>query len=155
MCLPYLIDELQVAYENLRTTQEQLHSAEKLASIGQLAAGIAHEINNPLGTIMLYASLVKKQAEKAQQEVQLTDDLGTIINEATRCKNIVANLLNFARQGKLNLQKFDLFDLIMMIIKKIKPLPAYAGVAIEMNHNAVDSSIEADKDQLEQVFLNC
>lgn len=154
MCLPYLIDELQVAYENLATTQEALHSAEKLASIGQLAAGIAHEINNPLGTIMLYASLIKKQVEKLEEGAQYDGDLKIIINEANRCKNIVANLLNFARQGKLTLQKFDLFDLIASIVKKIKLLPAMQGVLVEMHHAALDSTIEADKDQVEQVFLN-
>ena len=154
MCLPYMIDELQNAYENLRTTQEQLHSAEKLASIGQLAAGIAHEINNPLGTIMLYASLVKKQMEKVESNAQFDGDLKIIINEANRCKSIVANLLNFARQGKLTVQKFDLFDLITLIIKKIKPGTSMEGISIEMNHRAKNSVIEADKDQLEQVFLN-
>jgi signal transduction histidine kinase len=154
MCLPYLIDELQNAYETLRTTQEQLHSAEKLASIGQLAAGIAHEINNPLGTIMLYASLVKKQLEKLEAANGSSEDIGIIINEANRCKTIVANLLNFARQGKLSLQKFDLFELITKIVKRVKPLPVLAGVKLEMYLDAVDPVIEADPDQTEQVFLN-
>src|SRR5690554_235196 len=62
MCLPFVIDELRNAYEDLKDTQEQLKTAEKLASIGQLAAGIAHEINNPLGTIMLYSSMLKNKA---------------------------------------------------------------------------------------------
>ena len=141
MCLPYLIDELQVAYENLATTQEALHSAEKLASIGQLAAGIAHEINNPLGTIMLYASLIKKQVEKLEDGTQYDGDLKIIINEANRCKNIVANLLNFARQGKLTLLKFDLFDLITSIVKKTRLLPAMQGVMVEMHHEALDTTI--------------
>lgn len=154
MCLPFLIDELQNAYEDLRTTQEQLHSAEKLASIGQLAAGIAHEINNPLGTIMLYASLVQRQINKLQVAQSPAEDLQTIINEANRCKNIVANLLNFARQGKLNLSHFDIFDLLSHIVKKIKQHPVFAGVKVEMHHEANDSEIEADKDQLEQVFQN-
>lgn len=154
MCLPYLIDELQNAYETLRTTQEQLHSAEKLASIGQLAAGIAHEINNPLGTIMLYASLVRKQIEKLEAANPCSDDLGVILNEANRCKNIVANLLNFARQGKLSVQKFDLVELLTRIVKRVKPQPILAGVKIEMNLDALDPMLEADPDQLEQVFLN-
>lgn len=154
MCLPYLIDELQNAYESLRSTQEQLHSAEKLASIGQLAAGIAHEINNPLGTIMLYASLVKKQIEKLETVNGSSDDLAVIINEANRCKNIVANLLNFARQGKLSLQRFDIFELLSKIVKRVKPLPIFSGVKIEMNLDAIDPVVEADPDQTEQVFLN-
>jgi Signal transduction histidine kinase regulating C4-dicarboxylate transport system len=60
MCLPHLLDELKLAYDNLSNTEEQLRVAEKLASIGQLAAGVAHEINNPLGTILLYASMLKE-----------------------------------------------------------------------------------------------
>ncbi|MCK7522497.1 MAG: hypothetical protein MZV64_34865 [Ignavibacteriales bacterium] len=103
MCLPYLIDELKNAYDNLSDTQEQLRVAEKLASIGQLAAGVAHEINNPLGTILLYASMLKRDLEKVYNEDQKTEDLELIVEEANRCKNIVSNLLNFARQGKLNL----------------------------------------------------
>jgi signal transduction histidine kinase/iron only hydrogenase large subunit-like protein len=154
MCLPYLIDELQTAYENLREAQEQLSSAEKLASIGQLAAGIAHEINNPLGTIMLYASLVRKQLENVQLGNGSKEDLQIILNEANRCKTIVANLLNFARQGKLNLQEFDVFDLLTDLVKKVKPNTNFDGIKIEVNHDAKDTTIEADKDQLEQVFIN-
>lgn len=154
MCLPFLIDELQNAYEDLRTTQEQLHSAEKLASIGQLAAGIAHEINNPLGTIMLYASLVQRQLVKIEMPPSPAEDLQTIINEANRCKNIVANLLNFARQGKLSVQRFDIFDMLTQIVKKVKQHQVFAGIKVEMHHEANDSELEADKDQLEQVFQN-
>ncbi len=154
MCLPHVLDQIQVAYENLRTTQEQLHSAEKLASIGQLAAGIAHEINNPLGTIMLYAALIKKQIEKGKEGYLPINDLTTITNEANRCKNIVENLLNFARQGKLSLSKFDCFELITEIVRKLKPRQGFDGVEIEINQDANSLEITADKDQLEQVFSN-
>ena len=108
MCLPYVLDELKIAYDNLSDTEEQLRVAEKLASIGQLAAGVAHEINNPLGTILLYASMLKRDLEKIYNDDQRTEDLELIVEEANRCKNIVANLLNFARQGKLNLKEFDI-----------------------------------------------
>ncbi len=154
MCLPYLIDELQSAYESLHETEEQLHSAEKLASIGQLAAGIAHEINNPLGTIMLYTSLVKKAAEKIESGSVLGEDLSIILNEANRCKTIVSNLLNFARQGKLSVKNFDVFELLSHIVRKLKPQAVFTGIKIELNLDALDPVIEGDKDQLEQVFNN-
>lgn len=152
MCLPFLIDELENAYNTLRTTQEQLHSAEKLASIGQLAAGVAHEINNPLSTIMLYASLVKDDIKAIRQES--LDDLNLIINEANRCKNIVSNLLNFARQGKLNIEKFNLQNMIVDIIQKLNVRPDFRDIRKEINVDLQDFMVNGDKEQLEQVFSN-
>ncbi|NUN09574.1 MAG: GHKL domain-containing protein [Ignavibacteriaceae bacterium] len=152
MCLPFLIDELENAYNSLRTTQEQLHSAEKLASIGQLAAGVAHEINNPLSTIMLYASLVKDDIKEIKAES--SDDLSLIINEANRCKNIVSNLLNFARQGKLNIDKFNLQNIIVDIIQKLNVRPEFKQIRKEFIVDLEDFIVSGDKEQLEQVFSN-
>lgn len=154
MCLPFLIDKLELAYKELKETQEQLHSAEKLASIGQLAAGVAHEINNPLGSIMLYASLLKRKVEKNSGDQQSSDDLKLIMDEANRCKNIVANLLNFARQGKLKIANVNITETISTIIKTIKVNPEFAGISFSMNDLSDDLKIEGDHDQLKQVFLN-
>jgi signal transduction histidine kinase/iron only hydrogenase large subunit-like protein len=154
MCLPYLIDELGKAYNNLSNTQEQLRTAEKLASIGQLAAGVAHEINNPLGTIILYSSLLKKQLSRIQESGQNTEDLDLIMDEANRCKNIVANLLNFARQGKLNLTKVELSLLLEEIVKTIKVNPLYENIEMNIDGQISSSVIDGDEDQLKQVFLN-
>ncbi|TEU16467.1 MAG: HAMP domain-containing protein, partial [Anaerolineales bacterium] len=84
--------------ETLHQTQQELLHKEKLASMGQLAAGVAHEINNPLGTILLFSDVMYKEAPEDDPR---RDDLKMIINEATRCKNIVADLLNFARQQEV------------------------------------------------------
>jgi signal transduction histidine kinase/iron only hydrogenase large subunit-like protein len=155
MCLPYLIDELQTAYEHLKTTQEQLHNAEKLASIGQLAAGVAHEINNPLGTIMLYTTLIDKEISKISDgENPVKEDLDLILNEAKRCKNIVSNLLNFARQGKLNITKTDLSSILKKLIKIISMNPNYRDIEIKFSDELLHEFIDADKEQLEQVFSN-
>jgi len=154
MCLPYLLDELKVAYDNLSSTEEQLRVAEKLASIGQLAAGVAHEINNPLGTILLYASMLKRDLEKIYNDDQRTEDLQLIVEEANRCKNIVANLLNFARQGKLNLKEFDVTELITSVLKPFAVNPAYKKIdfCFEINENKY--LMIGDEDQLKQVFIN-
>lgn len=154
MCMPFLIEKLEKAYEELRTTQEQLHSAEKLASIGQLAAGVAHEINNPLGTIMLYATLLQKSIKKITDDNSLTNDLNLIINETNRCKNIVSNLLNFARQGKLNITSFNMSELVNEVIRKIGINPKYQDCAVEINTPISGSMIDGDKEQLEQVLTN-
>ncbi len=154
MCLPYLLEELERANEDLKTTQDQLHSAEKLASIGQLAAGVAHEINNPLGTILLYSGLLKRIAEKELPESEMKEDLELISQEATRCKNIVANLLNFARQGKLTKTVFSLRTLVQDIYRKIHKSDKFENVLLEFSDEMVNSDIFADKEQLEQVLIN-
>jgi len=154
MCLPYLIDELKHAYDNLSDTQEQLRVAEKLASIGQLAAGVAHEINNPLGTILLYASMLKRDLEKAYNEDQRTEDLELIVEEANRCKNIVSNLLNFARQGKLKLTEFDLTESITEILRPFTFDSEYKKIDFKFNILDNGYKITGDEDQLKQVFIN-
>lgn len=155
MCLPFLITKLERAYVDLKDTQEQLHSAEKLASIGQLAAGVAHEINNPLGTIILYASMLRREMEKKLSEGEQTiEDLKLIVDEANRCKNIVANLLNFARQGKLKISRIDINNLIDEIVHSIKINPANTAIFINVVNNLTTCEIDGDKDQLKQVFLN-
>lgn len=154
MCLPYLIDKLEAANLEIKETQEQLHSAEKLASIGQLAAGVAHEINNPLGSIMLYASMMKRKLEKAGCENQNSEDLALIMEEANRCKNIVANLLNFARQGKLRITSIEVADIIRGIISTFSLNPEYSKVSFSVNEMTEDSKIGGDGDQIKQVFIN-
>lgn len=155
MCLPYLIEKLENAYQELKETQEQLQSAEKLASIGQLAAGVAHEINNPLGTILLYSSMLRNECMKAKETNSYSEDLSTIIDETKRCKNIVANLLNFARQGKLNLDNTDIPDILNKIVKTLSINPKYQDIAVRIRKGEPDNFIiRADEEQIRQVLLN-
>ena len=154
MCLPYLIDKLEKAYADLKETQEQLQSAEKLASIGQLAAGVAHEINNPLGTILLYTSLIKKEISKRIENPQTMEDLELIAEETNRCKNIVSNLLNFARQGQMKISDVDVFDLINGILKTVRLRPEFKGISFNVESEADETVIPGDGDQLKQVYLN-
>ncbi len=154
MCLPLLIDQLAKAYNDLQSTQEQLRTAEKLASIGQLAAGVAHEINNPLGTIMIYASILKKELIEKVESGQPVDDLNLIIEEANRCKNIVANLLNFARQGKPNISRINIKNFLDGILRSVKVNPAYKEITVTCGMTGGSLFIEGDIDQLKQVYLN-
>jgi signal transduction histidine kinase/iron only hydrogenase large subunit-like protein len=157
MCLPFLIEKLERTHQelacslnDLKEAQEQLIQSEKLASLGQLAAGIAHEVNNPLGAIILYAHLLMKSlGEKSQAE----KDLRMIIDEATRCKKIVTGLLDFARQGKLALRKIKLNNLIEQVIRRFETEWSNRKVKIQWN---VEQNLEweLDPDQFLQVFLN-
>lgn len=154
MCLPFLIDKLEKANQEIQEAQEQLHSAEKLASIGQLAAGVAHEINNPLGSIILYATMLKRKIEKLNSNLQSSDEIQMIIEEANRCKSIVSNLLNFARQGKLRLSHFNIYEIIINVIQSIKINPIYSDVVFKIENQCNDFEIEGDADQIKQVFIN-
>ena len=85
--------------ETLQESEKELLHQAKLASVGQLAAGVAHELNNPLGTILLYSDMMFKEAPEDDPR---REDLKMIINEVHRCKTIVADLLNFARQHEIS-----------------------------------------------------
>ena len=134
MCLPYLVDQLQenlaqleMFQRELETAQDQLVQSEKLASMGQLAAGVAHEINNPLGTIMIYAHMLMKEFARGDQH---GEDLRMIVEEATRCRSIVAGLLEFARQGKLDLEISDLNAIVLDTIAELDKTAVFMNVRV-------------------------
>jgi len=92
-----LYEETRQAYENLRRTQEQLLHSEKLAAVGQLISGVAHELNNPLTAILGYSQLLTSSGQMGQQGIEYADKL---YKQAQRTHRIVQNLLSFARQHK-------------------------------------------------------
>jgi len=155
MCLPYSIEQLHKTIEDLAnsnnqlaSTQEALMQSEKLASMGQLAAGVAHEINNPLGVVLMYAHLL---LEKYRDDVLLKDDLRLIAEQADRCKKIVGGLLNFARKNKAILQPTDIYEIID---KSIHAVPNEKGVEIMVENTLKDRIAELDSEQISQVFSN-
>jgi two-component system NtrC family sensor kinase len=137
--------------ETLQRTQAELLHKQKLASMGQLAAGVAHEINNPLGTIHLYAGALRKElpADDPRRE-----DLSVILRETDRCKTIVGDLLNFARQQEILTQPTDLHALLEQAIEAVSPHAAFAQVEIQRSYQPDLPPIEADPAQLLQVFVN-
>jgi signal transduction histidine kinase/iron only hydrogenase large subunit-like protein len=155
MCLPYSIDELQTAVKELENSREQLADAqeallqsEKMASMGQLAAGIAHEVNNPLGVVLMYAHLLM---DECPADSKYREDLVMITEQADRCKKIVAGLLNFARQNKLVRHPADMRQLVERAMRTI-PLPE--NVALKIDHDLDDPIAEVDRDQVVQVLTN-
>jgi signal transduction histidine kinase len=155
MCLPYTIGELEKAVRELEqsnnklsTIQEALMHAERLASMGQLAAGIAHEINNPLGVILMYAHLMQ---ENAGLDNKAMEDATMIASQADRCKKIVAGLLNFARENKVMKISTDMNALVDEALRLVQ-VPYDTKVIIRRckdNPNA-----EVDGDQIVQVLTN-
>ncbi len=155
MCLPYTIEqlhktikELAVSHEQLASTQEALMHSEKLASMGQLAAGVAHEVNNPLGVVLMYAHLLLDEIEKSHP---IREDLAMIAEQADRCKKIVAGLLDFARQNRVLLQTVDVRELVD---RALRAVPAPEHIAVEVEHALQDPLCECDLDQMIQVLTN-
>ncbi len=137
--------------ETLRTTEQQLIQSEKLASVGQLAAGVAHEINNPLGTILLFSDIMRKELPSDDAR---RDDLQMILNETTRCKTIVSDLLNFARQNEVLAQTTDVNALLNQTIEEINIQPIFEKVQIIPRLEPTLPNIQADPAQLKEVFIN-
>ncbi len=155
MCLPYAVeelrktvDELQESNDSLETTKEALVKSEKLASMGQLAAGIAHEVNNPLGILLLHANLL---LEDCEDDAAVADDVKLIVDQANRCKKIISGLLNFARQSRVVRQPTDLPALVQEVLRTI---PVDEGVAITVDDRLTDPMAELDADQIVQVLTN-
>ncbi len=158
MCLPYLIDQLEEnlsrlaqSHKDLRETQQQLIQSEKMASVGQLAAGVAHEINNPLGTILLYSHMI---LEKLEQKDSRREELDTIAKEATRCRDIVRGLLDFARQRKLQAENVDVNKILEEGLSLVAAQPAFQKVEIDKTLDPSLPATEGDPVQLKEVFLN-
>jgi two-component system NtrC family sensor kinase len=155
MCLPYsveelrrAVDELQETNHSLETTKEALVKSEKLASMGQLAAGIAHEVNNPLGILLLHANLLLEDCEVESQEAE---DVKLIVDQANRCKKIISGLLNFARQSRVVRQPTDVTNLVAEVMRT---LPITEGISVEVVDHLDDSVAELDGDQIVQVLTN-
>ena len=137
--------------ETLYRTQQELLHKEKLASMGQLAAGVAHEINNPLGTILLFAEVMYKEAG---EDYSRRDDLKMIIDETIRCRRIVSDLLNFAREQEVLAQESDINDLLEQIIEGVSHQASFKAVAVVRQFSLGLPHIQADPAQLMQVFVN-
>ena len=134
-----------------RATQQQVCQSEKLASIGRLSAGIAHEINNPLTGVLTFAHLLKQKKNNDEEDVK---DIETIINETTRVREIVRGLLDFARQTPFQKEHTNINDNLHLILKLIKNQKEFKNIVFVEKYSENIPAFYGDKNQLQQVFLN-
>jgi len=156
MCLPYTINKLKTtvselanSYTELKSVKESLFQKEKLANMGQLSAGIAHELNNPLGIVLMYSNLLLEQFENTNTEA--SEDIKMIVEQANRCKKIVSGLLNFSRQNKILKENTNIVQLINHCFDALK-VPN--EIKYEILENTTNLYVEIDKDQFSQVIMN-
>lgn len=143
--------ELMAANEELRQMQEALVRTERLAAIGQLAAGISHEIDNPVGIILGYAELLLDDLP-AQDERR--EDVIAIIDECRRCKRITGGLLGFARSSPPRQELFDLRPLIQQTLASLRPQKLFREILVDFPASGPALPLVGDVDQLRQVLVN-
>jgi len=137
--------------QELKKTQEQLVQSEKLASLGKLAAGIAHEINNPLTGILTYSSLLLKEHK---DNPQMKEDLEIVVNETTRCRKIVKGLLEFARQTEPSKAPADINKVVEETLSLLETQALFQNIKIEKRLKKGLPEVMMDVDQIKQVFVN-
>jgi len=148
MCWPYVL-------EKLRATQEDLIQAEKLTSLGQMAASIAHEVNNPLAGVLVYTQLLTRKINSNRFSIEIAlDYLSKMESELTRCTRLIRNLLDFARESPPALREIDLNDVINRALDLTAHSAELQNIQVIKELNPSLPKPMADFDQLRQVCTN-
>ena len=145
------VNSLETANLELKKAQEEIIRAEKLASVGRLSAGIAHEIGNPIGIVMGYLELLK---QNNIPESERTEYIHRTEEEIERINTIIRQLLEISRPSNAGLKVVSVHDLIDDIAQVLNVQPLMSNIELECRLDAPSDTVLADSNQLRQVFLN-
>jgi two-component system NtrC family sensor kinase len=152
-----LEDRVDQKTGELRRAHDQMLQAEKMASIGKMAAVVAHEINNPLSGILTYAKLLRRWIENGETDEKHRDEaqqcLELIASESRRCGELVKNLLTFSRTSPMNPEKTDLRHVADRLIRLVQPKLDMTGIQLQLDYAADLPLVYCDAAQIEQVLL--
>jgi two-component system NtrC family sensor kinase len=136
---------------NLKEIQHHLVQSEKLAATGQLAAGIAHELNNPLGNILLYSNLILEELESGDQKYKNTQK---IVDNTIRGKNIVSALLDYTRESESVMNLTDINEIAEKSLMMLRHHMEIQQIDYRLDIDPKLPQILCDKNQIQQVFVN-
>ena len=145
------VRDLSESISQLRQAQAQLIQSAKLAAVGQLAAGVAHEINNPLTTVSGFSELILRELPK---DSPIREDTELILREAQRARNVVRRLLDFARQSEPHRDPADITEAVMETVMLMSHSAANQGIYITENYEPDLPWAMLDVNQFKQVVLN-
>ncbi|HEV2722784.1 MAG TPA: ATP-binding protein, partial [Thermoanaerobaculia bacterium] len=151
-----LEDRVQSKTAELQTAHEQMLQAEKLTSLGKLAAVVAHEINNPLSGILTYAKLLRRWVDRGETDdraQEMRESLQLIESESKRCGDIVRNLLTFARVAPLNIAPVDMSAVIRQTVKLVEHKMKLGNITPILDLAPDLPPVRGDAAQLEQLIL--
>ncbi len=137
-----------------RDLQNAFLQTEKLAAVGKLAAGVAHEINNPLTGVLTFAEEMRMDLQERDPDSPLTSDLNLIIRETMRCRGIVAKLLDYARLERPTRQTFDVNRIIGRALGLIRRQADFHDIDFEVDLAQALPEVSLDPGQIQQVLLN-
>jgi signal transduction histidine kinase len=143
--------ELQTRIEAQLEAERKLIQAEKLAAVGEMAAGIAHELNNPLTTVTGFTELV---LDEIAEDAQSRPDLELILKEAKRARNVVRRLLDFSRRSESERTRVDINELMNDVLSLTGHLMHTSGVQLDVELGKNLPWVSVDRNQMKQVFLN-
>ena len=143
--------EFQKRTQLLDTAQTEVARHQRLASVGQLAAGVAHELNNPLGAILTFASLA---AERLPPDSPDRCDLDEIVRQAVRCRDIVSELLQFSRQREAQMTIVDINDVVSRSLALLEKQALFHNIRVIRKWEADMPVTIMDESQMQQVFTN-
>jgi len=147
-----LEDEVQKKTVEILKAQEQFINTEKLASLGRMAAGVAHELNSPLTGIVTFAHLILKRTPPENE--QDIEDLEVIIDQANRCSKIIKGLLGFSRRTSAEKVFVNINQLTESTISMVRNQAKFHNIKFKLNFDSNPPQVSVDPNQIQQVFLN-
>jgi len=146
------VESLEAANAQLQKTQQDMIRAEKLASVGRLSAGLAHEIGNPIGIIQGYLELIRRENLSSEDRKEFSE---RATRELERINRLIRQLLDFARTAPPGEQRIEINPLLGDVMDMVSKRKHMKNIHFSLSLEAKDDTVVANEEGLRQVFLNC